>query len=60
MKPEVRVRFGFRHIHRLLPFAGVFVIYMSEKDYETGVALTAQLRAILPDNLRGRLVFERS
>ena len=59
MKTQTRVRFGLR-LSWPIQNAGIAVIYMSETDYETGGALTAHLRAILPDNLRGRLVFERS
>ena len=59
MKEQTRVRFGLR-LSWPIQNAGIVVIYMSEVNYVAGVALTAQLRGILPAEIAKRLVFERS
>ena len=58
MNTQVRTRFGLR---LSWPFqnAAIAIIYVTEEQYMAGVALTAQLRGILPSDIAKRLVWER-
>lgn len=59
MNTETRVRFGLKNVVWFAPNAAIIVFYTSEANYIAGVALTAQLRGILPAEIAKRLVFGR-
>jgi len=58
MKEQVRIRFGVKGPW-FAPNAATIVFYTSEANYVAGVALTAQLRGILPPEIAKRLIWER-